>query len=116
MSLSDAEDLARRLLNGDRRALSRTISEVENETPIGLCALQLLYPKTGRAHSIGITGSAGAGKSTLTRLLARAYRGRGSTVGVVAVDPSSPFSHGAILGDRIRMQDLTSDPGVFVRS
>jgi LAO/AO transport system kinase len=114
--LNDVDELVQRLLAGDRRALSRAISEVENASPLGLRALQILYPHTGNAQSIGITGSAGAGKSTLTRLLARAYRASGATVGVVAVDPSSPFSQGAILGDRIRMQDLTSDPGVFVRS
>jgi LAO/AO transport system kinase len=119
MPVSDAENLENvvsRLLAGDRRALSRTISEVENETDAGRRALRLLYPKTGHAHSIGITGSPGAGKSTLTALLARAYREQGRGVGVVAVDPSSPFTQGAILGDRIRMQDLTSDPEVFVRS
>src|SRR5690606_11381339 len=75
-----------------------------------------LYPRTGHAQTIGITGSAGAGKSTLVGALAREERKRGRTVGIVAVDPSSPFSHGAILGDRIRMQDLTSDGGVFLRS
>jgi len=78
--------------------------------------LRQIYPHTGRAHTIGITGSAGAGKSTLVGALARVQRKRGKTVGIVAVDPSSPFSHGAILGDRIRMQDLTSDDGVFLRS
>jgi LAO/AO transport system kinase len=75
-----------------------------------------LYPRTGHAQTIGITGSAGTGKSTLVGALARQERARGRTVGIVAVDPSSPFSHGAILGDRIRMQDLTADEGVFLRS
>lgn len=78
--------------------------------------MRLLYPRTGRAHTIGITGPPGSGKSTLTGALAREYRRRGRTVGIVAVDPTSPFSRGALLGDRIRMQELTSDPGVFVRS
>ncbi|HTE86317.1 MAG TPA: methylmalonyl Co-A mutase-associated GTPase MeaB [Dehalococcoidia bacterium] len=113
---SDAGDLVRRLLGGERRALSRAISEVENESATGLEALRLLYPHTGRAQSIGITGSAGAGKSTLTAVLAKAFRAEGRTVAVIAVDPSSPFSHGALLGDRIRMQDLTNDPGTFIRS
>jgi LAO/AO transport system kinase len=114
--LSAAGDLVRRLLAGDRRALARTLSEVENQSEVGQEAFRLLYPHTGRARSIGITGPPGAGKSTLTGALARAYRARGDTVGIVAVDPSSPFSTGALLGDRIRMQELTSDPGVFLRS
>lgn len=113
---NDAADLVERLLAGERRALSRTISEVENESETGLRALRLLYPHTGRAHWIGITGSAGAGKSTLTALIAGAFRRQDRTVGIVAVDPSSPFSHGAILGDRIRMQALGGDSGVYVRS
>jgi len=79
-------------------------------------ALRELFPHTGGAHIVGITGPTGSGKSTLTGALAREYRKRGKTLGIVAVDPTSPFSHGAILGDRIRMQDLTSDPGVFIRS
>lgn len=111
-----AEELVRRLTAGDRRALARVISLVEAGAPEGHEAVRLLYRRTGRAHTIGITGSAGTGKSTLTAALARAYRARNKTVGVVAVDPSSPFTHGALLGDRIRMQDLSSDPGVFVRS
>lgn len=111
-----AEELVRRLIAGDRRALARVISLVEAGAPEGHEAVRLLYRRTGRAHTIGITGSAGTGKSTLTAALARAYRAQNKTVGVVAVDPSSPFTHGALLGDRIRMQDLSSDPGVFVRS
>src|SRR5262249_30470203 len=75
-----------------------------------------LFPHTGRAHIIGVTGPSGSGKSTLVGAIAREYRKREKTVGIVAIDPTSPFSHGAILGDRIRMQDLTSDPGVFIRS
>jgi LAO/AO transport system kinase len=111
-----AEDLVRRLLAGERRALARAITLVENQSPQGIDALRLLYPHTGRAHTVGITGGAGAGKSTLTNALAKEFRRRGQTIGIIAVDPSSPFSHGAILGDRIRMQDLSGDPGVFVRS
>jgi LAO/AO transport system kinase len=111
-----APDLADRLLAGDRRALARLMTLVESGHPEGLAALQRLYPQTGRAHVVGITGPPGSGKSTLVRELAKEARGRGRTVGVVAVDPSSPFTGGALLGDRIRMQELHADPGVFVRS
>jgi LAO/AO transport system kinase len=89
---------------------------VENHTPQGREALSLLYKETGRAHIAGITGGSGAGKSTLTGALALEFRKRGRSVGVVAVDPTSPFTRGAILGDRIRMQELFRDPKVFVRS
>lgn len=110
------DGLVERFLQGDRRALARIISRVENETAEGREYLRTLFPRSGRAHSIGVTGGAGSGKSTLTGALAAEYRRRGGTVGIVAVDPSSPFTQGAILGDRIRMQDLTLDPGVYVRS
>jgi LAO/AO transport system kinase len=110
------EELVERLLAGNRRALGRALTLIENDTPEGRRALALLYPKAGRAHTVGITGSAGSGKSTLTGALAREVRSRGKTMGIVAIDPTSPFSQGALLGDRIRMQDLTSDPGVFLRS
>lgn len=110
------DGLVERFLQGDRRALARIISRVENETSEGREYLRTLFPRSGRAHSIGVTGGAGSGKSTLTGALAAEYRRRGHTVGIVAVDPSSPFTQGAILGDRIRMQDLTLDPGVYVRS
>jgi LAO/AO transport system kinase len=89
---------------------------VENGNPDGREAMRDLYSHTGRAHIIGITGPTGSGKSTLTGAIARALRKRDKTVAIVAVDPTSPFTQGAILGDRIRMQDLTSDPGVFIRS
>jgi LAO/AO transport system kinase len=111
-----AEELVRGVLAGERRALARVITLVENQSPRGHEALRLLYPHTGRAHTIGITGGAGAGKSTLTNALAKEFRRRGKTVGIIAVDPSSPFNRGAILGDRIRMQELTSDPDIFMRS
>jgi LAO/AO transport system kinase len=110
------EDLVERLFAGNRRALSRLLTLIENDTPEGRRALALLYPKSGRAHTVGLTGSAGAGKSTLSGAMARELRRRGRTLGIVAIDPTSPFSQGALLGDRIRMQDLTSDPEVFLRS
>lgn len=101
---------------GDRRALARLLSLLEEggETAAQLSAR--LFPYTGNAYVIGITGPPGSGKSTLVNALARAYRERGDTVGIVAVDPSSPFTGGALLGDRIRMQDVAGDPGVFIRS
>ncbi|MGE0598369.1 MAG: methylmalonyl Co-A mutase-associated GTPase MeaB [Dehalococcoidia bacterium] len=110
------DELVQRFLNKDRRALARIISRVENETPEGREYFRALFPYSGKTHIIGITGGAGSGKSTLTGALATAYRKREKTVGIVAVDPSSPFTKGAILGDRIRMQDLALDPGVYVRS
>ncbi|MFQ5878683.1 MAG: methylmalonyl Co-A mutase-associated GTPase MeaB [Dehalococcoidia bacterium] len=109
-------DLVERLLAGDRRALARVLSQVENQTEAGRAALRTLYPHTGHAHVVGVTGSAGSGKSTLVAGLAKEFRRRSKTIGIVAVDPTSPFSHGAILGDRIRMQELAGDPGVFIRS
>jgi LAO/AO transport system kinase len=111
-----ADQLAERLLAGDRLALSRLISAVEAGRSDARKTLRCLFGKTGRAHVVGITGPPGSGKSTLTTRLAMAYRERGSTVGIVAVDPTSPFSGGAILGDRVRMMELHSDPGVFMRS
>jgi len=110
------DDLVERFLNGDRRALARIISRVENQTLEGREYLRRLFPHSGRAHTIGITGGAGSGKSTLAGALAAEYRRRGKRVGIVAVDPSSPFTYGAILGDRIRMQDLALDEGVYMRS
>jgi len=111
-----ASDRVQRLLEGDRRSLTRVLTWVENGNSEGREALRVLFPKSGRAHVIGVTGPTGSGKSTLVGALTRELRRRGKTVGIVAVDPTSPFSHGAILGDRIRMQDLTTDPGVFIRS
>ena len=116
INILELEAIINGLRNGDRRSLARAITKVESDSADGREILRQIYPHTGRAHTIGITGSAGAGKSTLVGALARVQRKRGKTVGIVAVDPSSPFSHGAILGDRIRMQDLTSDDGVFLRS
>ncbi len=108
--------MVQRVLAGDRRALTRLLTFVENGYDDGREALRELFAHSGRAHIVGVTGPTGCGKSTLVGSLAREYRRRGRTVGIVAVDPTSPFSHGAILGDRIRMQDLTSDPDVFIRS
>ena len=113
---ASAPDLVAGMRAGHRRSLSRLLTEVENGSAVGREALQLVFADTGRAHTIGITGSPGAGKSTVTNMLAGQYRERGKSVGIIAVDPSSPFTHGAILGDRVRMQDLTGDPGVFMRS
>jgi GTPase len=104
------------LLDGDRRALARALSQVENQAPDAPALLAALYPLTGRAHIVGVTGAPGTGKSTLVNALARAYRCSGETVGIIAVDPTSPFSGGALLGDRARMRDLAGDPGVFIRS
>jgi LAO/AO transport system kinase len=106
----------RRLLAGEQRALARALSLVENDDAEGHRALALLYARTGRAHIVGVTGGSGAGKSTLVSALALEERARSRSVGIVAVDPSSPFTRGAILGDRIRMQALARDPEVFVRS
>jgi len=110
------DSLVDRFLAGDRRALARILSRVEDDTAEGRSFLRQLYPRSGHSHTVGITGGPGAGKSTLTGALAAEFRRRGRTVGIVAVDPSSPFSRGAILGDRIRMQQVALDPGVFVRS
>jgi LAO/AO transport system kinase len=111
-------DLATKAREGDRRALGRLLTLIENDDPLGLEALSALYPHTGRAHVVGITGASGTGKSTLVNRLAYTLRRGDSppTIAVVAVDPSSPFSGGAILGDRIRMHDLAGDRGVFIRS
>jgi LAO/AO transport system kinase len=110
------DDIVQRLLAGDRRALARLISRVENDGQQTVKALTTLYPHTGQAHIVGVTGAPGTGKSTLVNELAKAYRAGDVRVGIVAVDPTSPFSGGALLGDRIRMRDLSGDPGVFIRS
>ena len=105
-----------KILAGDRRAIARAISFVENRDPSAVPLLRELFPRAGRARVVGLTGSPGAGKSTLVEKLAEEYRRRGARVGILAVDPTSPFSGGAILGDRVRMQSLANDPGVYIRS
>jgi LAO/AO transport system kinase len=107
---------ARKILDGDVRALARAATWIENRSPEAEPLLRELFPHTGRALILGVTGPPGAGKSTLCDQLARLIRGEGKTVGVVAIDPSSPYSGGAVLGDRIRMQEHHGDPGVFIRS
>ena len=112
----DVETLASQIVEGSTRALARGLTWVESGGARAEALCARLYPHTGRAQIVGVTGAPGGGKSTLARGLALVARARGRTVGIVAVDPSSPFSGGAILGDRIRMNDLTLDPGVFIRS
>jgi LAO/AO transport system kinase len=107
---------AEKVLGGSIRALSRLISYLEDEDEEAYAVLEMLYPFTGTSYIIGITGSHGTGKSTLTGRLTHVIRREGLTVGIVAVDPSSPFTGGALLGDRIRMGELSTDPGVFIRS
>ena len=106
------------VLAGDRLALARLLSLIENETPEGLQNLSKLYDQTGKAHRVGITGAPGTGKSTLVNRLVQLLRAQADPpeIAIVAVDPSSPFTGGAILGDRIRMRDLAGDPGIFIRS
>ena len=108
--------LVEAVLSGDRRAMARLITRIENDIAGVRAELAQLYAHTGRAHIVGITGAPGAGKSTLVNELAKAYRADSRRVGVLAVDPTSPFSGGAVLGDRIRMRDLSGDSGVFIRS
>lgn len=114
-------DLVERVLAGERLALARLLTQVENGTPAGKAALDALYAHTGKAHMVGITGAPGTGKSSLANQLAKTFRrmddcSPARRVAVLAVDPSSPFSGGALLGDRVRMKDAFGDPGIFIRS
>ena len=111
-----SESLAQRARAGDRRALARLLSEVENRTSVAEAALRELYPQAGRAHLVGVTGAPGSGKSTLVAALVSEVRKAGRPVAVLAIDPSSPITGGAILGDRVRMQAHAGDTDVFIRS
>jgi LAO/AO transport system kinase len=111
-----AATLAQRLLDGDRRALARAITLVENDRPEGWAVVREVYPHTGKAAVVGFTGPPGAGKSTLIAAVTKARRQAGRSVGVLSIDPSSPFTHGALLGDRIRLSEHFLDEGVFIRS
>jgi LAO/AO transport system kinase len=113
---SGPQSLVSRLRSGDPRSLARAISIIENRRPESADLLKALFPHSGKANVIGLTGPPGAGKSTLVDRLAKHYRKENQTVGIIAVDPTSPYTGGAILGDRIRMQDHYSDPGIFIRS
>ncbi len=108
--------LAEQVLQNRRRAIARLITYIENEHPAAQAELATLFPHTGRAHLVGVTGAPGTGKSSLVNELAKGIRATGKTVAIIAVDPTSPFSGGAILGDRIRMRELAGDRGVFIRS
>ena len=110
------ETLAGGVRSGDKRALARAISLVENADPLAYDVVRELYPQTGNSYAVGITGPPGVGKSSLISSLVRHVRRDGRSVGVISVDPSSPFSHGALLGDRIRLADHFTDPEVFIRS
>ena len=113
---STAAELAERLLAGDKRALARAISLVENDDPAGWKLVREVFPQTGRAAMVGFTGPPGAGKSTLIAAIVKSARARDREVAVLSIDPSSPFTKGALLGDRIRLSDHFLDPGVFIRS
>src|SRR5581483_7537170 len=108
--------LIERVRAGDARAIARAVSTVENRSPNWSALLKSLFTYTGHAKILGLTGAPGAGKSTLVDQLAKHYRKQDQTVGIIAVDPTSPYSGGAILGDRIRMQDHFADPGIYIRS
>jgi len=113
---SNIEQLVNEVLKGDRRSIARAITLVENNSPEAQEVISSLYPHTGKTYIIGVTGPTGSGKSTLIEKLAKELRRKGKTVGIVCVDPTSPFTGGAFLGDRVRMQELSVDEEVFIRS
>ena len=115
-ALTKVEQIAQGVMSGDCRSIARAITIIENNTAEAKKLIISIYPHTGKAHIIGLTGPGGSGKSTLIEKIVREYRRKGKTVGVIAVDPTSPFTGGAFLGDRIRMQELSTDEGVFIRS
>lgn len=116
MESSLPSGLSQRVIDGDRAALARVLTRVENDDEVGRAALERLYPRSGKAHVIGLTGPPGAGKSSLANELIRLFRFQGRKVAVIAIDPSSPLTGGATLGDRIRMLEWHADDGVFIRS
>jgi len=116
MKTASATELAAKLITGDKRALARAITLVENNDPIGWELVKEVYPNTGKAKMVGLTGPPGVGKSTLIGGLIKQLRERDETIAVLSIDPSSPFTHGALLGDRIRLTEHFLDPGVFIRS
>src|ERR1700710_2874951 len=116
MAQKTETDLAERLLAGDKRALARAITLIENDDPAGWELVREVFPRTGKARIVGLTGPPGVGKSTLIGALTAELRKAERQVAVLSIDPSSPFTHGALLGDRIRLSDHFLDPGVFIRS
>src|SRR2546429_4669809 len=114
--MAEEQTLAQKLLAGDKRALARAISLVEDDDPAGWALVREVYPQTGKAAVVGFTGPPGVGKSTLIGALTKAQRAAGRDVAVLSIDPSSPFTQGALLGDRIRLSEHFLDPGVFIRS
>jgi LAO/AO transport system kinase len=116
MQSPTAQELAEKLIAGDKRALARAITLVENNDPVGWELVRTVYPRTGRAKMVGLTGPPGVGKSTLIGAITKHLRARDESVAVLSVDPSSPFTHGALLGDRIRLTEHFLDPAVFIRS
>lgn len=114
--MTKTDETVKGIIAGNRRTIAKAITIIENDEPEAQELVAKIYPHTGKAHIIGLTGAGGAGKSTLIEKLVKEYRRKGKTVGVIAVDPTSPFSGGAFLGDRIRMQELCNDRDVFIRS
>jgi len=114
--LTKTEEIVNGVLKGDHRSIAKAITIIENGMPEAQELISQIFPHTGKAHVVGLTGAGGAGKSTLIEKIVREYRRKGKTVGIIAVDPTSPFTGGAFLGDRIRMQELSTDEGVYIRS